>query len=311
MNLGAFGRAIAVALTAVALVAMVAGDADAQRRRRRRRAPVQETEQTEDATDADAGTPAVGNAAPGTTGTAPRQPGAGQGGAGQGGAGQGGAGQGGAGQGGAGQGGAGPGQAIPGTTPPGAAVQVAGEGAPPDGASLEATPPVDDAGPAGPDVTPIRTDYVALMDDLVQARMRVSALGAELFRTRITIDLQDRTGEHTSLARVVVHLDGAPVFQSDGAVEGAAEGREIFAGALAPGPHVLTLEAEQRAREDEAYRYTLRESYRFQVARERLSEVTLVLDDDSDMARSFPSGGEGRYEVRTRMRVATRALPSP
>ena len=46
------------------------------------------------------------------------------------------------------------------------------------------------------------------------------------------------------------------------------------------------------------------------MARERLSEVTLILEDDSDMASSFPSGGEGRYEVRTRMRVATRALPS-
>jgi hypothetical protein len=36
--------------------------------------------------------------------------------------------------------------------------------------------------------------------------------------------------------------------------------------------------------------------------------VTIVLEDDSDIARSFGSGGEGRYEVRTRVRVATRAL---
>jgi hypothetical protein len=170
--------------------------------------------------------------------------------------------------------------------------------------------PQFDPGPAPPDVSPIRADYVTLMDDLVQARMRVSALGAELFRTRIAIDLQDRTGGHTSLARLVVHLDGAPVFQSDGPVEGGDDGREVFAGSLAPGPHVLTLEVEQRAREDDDYRYTLRESFRFQVVRERLSEVTLILEDGSDMARSFPSGGEGRYEVRTRMRVATRQLPS-
>ncbi|MFK7991817.1 MAG: hypothetical protein AB8I08_37715 [Sandaracinaceae bacterium] len=167
-----------------------------------------------------------------------------------------------------------------------------------------------DPGPAPPDVTPIRTDYVTLMDDLVQARMRVSALGNELFRTRLTVDLQDRTGDRQSLARIVVHVDGAPVFRSDGPVEGAQNGTEIFTGSLAPGPHVLTLELEQRARSDDAYRYTLQESFRFQVVRERLSEVTLILEDDSDMASSFPSGGEGRYEVRTRMRVATRALPS-
>lgn len=187
--------------------------------------------------------------------------------------------------------------------------------APPAEGALPAEPsstPTEehDPGPAPPDVTPIRTDYVALMDDLVQARMRVSALGAELFRTRIRVDLQDRTGDHVNLARFVVHLDGAPVFQSDGPVENAQNGREIFTGSLAPGPHVLTLEVEQRSREDEAYRYTLRESFRFQVVRERLSEVTLILEDGSDMARSFPTGGEGRYEVHTRMRVATRALPA-
>ena len=166
-----------------------------------------------------------------------------------------------------------------------------------------------DPGPAPPDLSPIRDDYVALMDDLVQARSRVHALGSELFRTRITIDLQDRTGDGTNLARLVVRLDGAPVFQTDGAVEGGDDGREVFSGALAPGPHVLRLEIEQRASADDAYRYTLQEDFRFQVARERLSEVTVVLEDDSDMASSFPSGGEGRYEVRTRMRVATRALP--
>ncbi|MEC7525344.1 MAG: hypothetical protein VYE22_36005 [Myxococcota bacterium] len=186
-------------------------------------------------------------------------------------------------------------------------------------AETEPPPPVEpseqpaeafDPGPAPPDVSPIRADYVSLMDDLVQARMRVHALGAELFRTRITVDLQDRTGDNVTLSRLTVHLDGAPIFRSDGPLERGAQGQNLFAGALAPGPHVLTLELEQRSREDDAYRYEVRESYRFMVARERLSEVTLILEDGSDMARSFPSGGEGRYDVRTRMRVATRALPA-
>lgn len=199
-----------------------------------------------------------------------------------------------------------------GTTPapPGAAVQTEGSEPPPAPAEPSSTPASEfDPGPPPPDVSPIRADYVALMDDLVQARMRVHALGNELFRTRIRIELQDRTGGLVTLARIVVHLDGAPVFQSDGPVERADQGRELFVGALAPGPHVLTIEVEQRARDGEEFRYSLRESFRFQVVRERLSEVTLVLEDASDMARSFPAAGEGRYEVRTRMRVASRALP--
>lgn len=213
------------------------------------------------------------------------------------------------------------GEATPDPNPfgdPSASAQMDAEGAPvPPGSNTTPAPeepsttPTEalDPGPAPPDVSPIRADYVTLMDDLVQARMRVHALGNELFRTRIKVDLQDRTGGNVTVARMVLHLDGAPIFQSDGPVERGAEGRELFTGALAPGPHVLTLEVEQRAREDDQYRYTLRESFRFQVVRERLSEVTLILEDGSDIARSFPAGGEGRYEVRTRVRVATRALP--
>lgn len=196
------------------------------------------------------------------------------------------------------------------TASPGEAPAGVGDAADPSIEPSSEPTPEFDPGPPPPDVTPIRTDYVALMDDLVQARMRVSALGAELFRTRITIDLQDRTGDNVTLARIVVHLDGAPVFQNDGPVEGGDDGREIFTGALAPGPHVLRIEVDQRARADDNYRYELQQSFRFQVHRERLTEVTLILEDDSDIARNFPSGGEGRYEVRTRVRVATRALPS-
>lgn len=268
-------RSIISILTVLGLLISLVPDADAQRRRRRRRRrrppPVEEPAEppAEQATDADAGAPAAeGDADAGS-----------------------------------------------GETPP--AAQLEGEGEPPpDGET--APPPTEepseqptaefDPGPAPPDVSPIRADYVALMDDLVQARMRVHALGSELFRTRITVDLQDRTGDSVNLARVQVLLDGAPVYQRDGPVEGGDDGVRLFEGALAPGPHVLRLELEQRQGDDDAYRYSLAESFRFQVVRERSNEVTLILEDDSDMASSFPSGGEGRYEVHTRMRVAARAL---
>lgn len=263
-------RTLLVTLIAALIVAVFADDADAQRRRRRRRPPA-ETEQVEAPPPEES--PDAGVMPPPNPLDDPETA----------------------------------------TTPPGSALQTDGTVPPAEAVPAEpsSTPTEElDPGPAPPDVSPIRADYVALMDDLVQARMRVHALGNELFRTRIKIDLQDRTGGLVALARFVVHLDGAPVFQSDGPVEHADQGREIFTGALAPGPHVLTIEVEQRARDGEEYRYSLRESFRFQVVRERLSEVTLVLEDASDMARSFPAAGEGRYEVRTRMRVATRALPA-
>ena len=42
----------------------------------------------------------------------------------------------------------------------------------------------------------------------------------------------------------------------------------------------------------------------------KVTEITLVLDDDSDIAEDFEDDGEGEYDVSTRVRVATRDLES-
>lgn len=146
------------------------------------------------------------------------------------------------------------------------------------------------------------------MDDMVAARELVATLGQELFRTRVAIDVQDRAGDDQSLASFALELDGTPVFHVEGEIEGGGEGRQVYEGALAPGPHVLTVAMEQRAASDSEYRYVQRDTYRFIVVRDRRTEVGIVLEDDSDIAQHFQNDGEGRYDVHTRVRVATRAL---
>jgi hypothetical protein len=73
---------------------------------------------------------------------------------------------------------------------------------------------------------------------------------------------------------------------------------------------VLTIETEQRARADAEVRYSQRESFRVQVHRERLTDVEIVLEDDSSMVDAFHDGAEGRYELRTRVHVVSRELPA-
>ena len=193
-------------------------------------------------------------------------------------------------------------------TPPAASTTPPPPSTPP--AASTTPPPPADPGPAPPDVAPVRADLGVLMDDMVQTRQRMAVLGQELFRTRIRIAVQDRAGDDQSLARFVVELDGAPVFRSDGEIEGGDRGRTVHEGALAPGPHVLTIETEQRARDDAEVRYSQRETFRVQVHRERLTDIEIVLEDDSSMVQAFQQGGEGRYEIRTRVQVATRELPA-
>jgi hypothetical protein len=166
----------------------------------------------------------------------------------------------------------------------------------------------EEAAAEGPDLSAIRDEYTSIMDDLVQARSRVAVLGRQLFQTRVRVIVQNRAGDDQTLARVALQLDGAPIHRGDGTSIGGDDGRRVFDGFAAPGPHVITVEVEQRARANDAYRYTLRDAYRFEVPRGKLTEITVVLDDDSEIAEDFPDDQEGEYDVRTRVRVATRDL---
>ncbi len=268
-------RALVAVFLALFFVVLAASDASAQRRRRRRRRPPQETQQTEQETP-DAGQSSAEGAAEGQVagdgdgeGEAELPPAEFEG-----------------------------GDAADETEGAAASANESGEG----GAGA-----VYEEEEEGPDLGPIREEFTAIMDELVQVRSRVAVLGRQLFRTRMRVVVQNRAGDDQTLAKLVLKLDGAPIFQGEGR-EVPEDGAQVFDGFAAPGPHVMTVEVEQRARADDDYRYELRDTYRFQVIRDRLIEVEIVLDDDSDIAEDFADDEEGEFDVRTRMRVATRAL---
>lgn len=183
--------------------------------------------------------------------------------------------------------------------PPAAAVT------PAPAAKAEAAP-ADSAQPDA-EVASLQQELAQVMDDLVQARARVALLGKSLFKTRVRVRLDNRAAPDQIAGRIALFLDGAPIWSGDGG--GLRDPKQVlFDGVAAPGPHVLGLEIEQRAREDDAYRYTLRDSYHFNVLRERRTDLTLVLDDDSDIAEDFKDDDEGQYDVRTKLEVRAAAL---
>ena len=158
-----------------------------------------------------------------------------------------------------------------------------------------------------PDFGPIRAELAKVMDELVQARSRIAVVGRELFRTKVEVRINDRTGGSQSLTNLALRLDGAPVFRKrDGKI---AEDKKVFTGFATPGPHSITLDVTLRARDDGDYQQTRRETFRFKATKEKLTEITITLDDDSDIAEDFADDGEGEYDIRTRLRVATRNIP--
>jgi hypothetical protein len=209
-------------------------------------------------------------------------------------------------------------------TPPSAAPSEAGDLSAPPTAAPEPTPeppptaakpahatspePAPDAPLADEKLAALRADVTALVDDMVQARSRAALLGKTLFKTQVRVRVQNLAAPDPVLVKIVLKLDGAPIFRSDGTSFKSEDPRQVFQGYLAPGAHVLSAEIEQRSRDDAAYGYALHESYRFQALREKRSELTLVLDDDSNLASDFPDDAKGEYDVRVKLRVRTRDL---
>jgi hypothetical protein len=154
----------------------------------------------------------------------------------------------------------------------------------------------------------LQTELSALMDELVQARTRAALLGKTLFKTVTRVYVQNLAGDDAVLSKIVLKLDGAPIFRGDSTAIRGDEARQVFEGFIAPGPHVLTAEIEQNSRTDAAYGYSLRESYKFQALRDKRNELELVIRDSSDVASEFPDEQDGEYDVRMRLRVRTKDL---
>ncbi|MGD8860378.1 MAG: hypothetical protein PVI30_10220 [Myxococcales bacterium] len=190
-----------------------------------------------------------------------------------------------------------------------------GQGEPSEAAASDGTqaqaPPEADAQTPDPrqaEVEALEKELAAVMDALVQARARVSMLGKALFETRVRVMVRDLAIPDQTATRLVIALDGAPVYRGDGTSLPADPAHPVYEGFVAPGEHALTLELEHRGRDDERFRYTLRDTYHFEALREHRTDLLLVIDDDSDMAEDFEDDREGEYEVDSRLEV--RAVPS-
>jgi hypothetical protein len=118
-----------------------------------------------------------------------------------------------------------------------------------------------DSAPAAPAVDPIeplRADLAGVMDDLVKARARVAMLGKALFKTKLHITLQNLALDAQRLGHLELVLDGAPIYRGDGSAITSDEATVLFDGFATPGDHTLALVAEQRAKQDEHFGYTIR-----------------------------------------------------
>ncbi len=188
-----------------------------------------------------------------------------------------------------------------------ASAQPAGTAAPASAAPATAAPAPEEPPPI-PEPTPredlsgIEDEYHRIVDEIFQARTRVSALGAQLYSTKVRVRVQDRTTRTQALQRIRLLLDGDAIFSGDASFR-AEDGRQVYDGFAAPGAHVVGVEVEYRSRENDRYVYRLHDAYTFEVIKGRLTEIRVLLEEDSNIAEDFPDDREGEYDVRSRIRI--------
>jgi hypothetical protein len=151
-------------------------------------------------------------------------------------------------------------------------------------------------------------DYDRLLADIAALRARVAAVSANLYHSRIRVAVKDDAGQGR-LGRLTVSLDDGVVFTSPASFN-ASDMTTVYEQALAPGRHAVTLDVERRDARGDAFRASQRSRFTVEVPRDHRLDVEVRIDDDSSMAKTFPSDRSGKYDLRFRVKaVAKPARP--
>ena len=148
-------------------------------------------------------------------------------------------------------------------------------------------------------------DYDRLLADIAALRTRVAAVGESLFQSRMAIAVRVE-GDHGRLAKLAVSVDDGVVYTNPQGFR-AEEATPVFARALAPGRHAVTIEVEREDRENVAFKTTQRSRFVVEVARDEQLDVSLRVEDDSSMA-DLPGKKRGEYDLRVRMKATSSAI---
>jgi hypothetical protein len=144
-------------------------------------------------------------------------------------------------------------------------------------------------------------DLDKILGDIATLRARVAAIGDTLFKSRIVLRVETR-GDHAKIGKLTVSLDEGIVYTAPPNFF-ADDETTIYDHAVAPGRHVLTVEADRRDDRGDTFRTGQRSRVTLEVPENQRLEASIRIDDDSDMGSDFPSSQKGSYDLRVRVRA--------
>jgi hypothetical protein len=149
-------------------------------------------------------------------------------------------------------------------------------------------------------------DYDKLIADIASLRARVAAVGDTLFHSRIAIQVRT-DGDHGRVGRFVVSLDDGAVYTAPPGFK-ADDWQPVYAHALAPGRHAITVDVERKDDRNDGFRNSQRTRFTVEIPRDQQLDVRIKVGDDSDMGKDFPSDKSGSYDLRVRVSAEAHAV---
>src|SRR5262249_7397149 len=114
-------------------------------------------------------------------------------------------------------------------------------------------------------------------------------------------------GDHAKLARLTVSLDDGVVYTSPQGFR-ADDMTAVYDHGVAPGRHAVTIDVERRDDREETFRNTQRSRFVVEVPKDERLVVEIRVGDDSNMGADFPGDRSGKYDLRVRVKAASRPL---
>ncbi len=184
------------------------------------------------------------------------------------------------------------------------------------GDDLGAAPPTPGSEHAGPKKSPLTPEpnefpqgapkpppvaYDKLLSDIAALRSRVAAVTTTLFSSKLRV-LVGVQGDDARVASFKLTLDDGSVYSAPENF-GGGEPLVVYDHAVAPGHHMIGIEIERYDARNRDFRTYQSSKFTVVVPEGKRVESSFRIEDDSDMGDDFPSGHDGEYDLRVRLRA--------
>ena len=177
-----------------------------------------------------------------------------------------------------------------------------------DGGGIRPSPlnPAPNEMPGFATVDAGNVDYDKLLGDIAALRARVSAVGENLFHSRVALFVET-DGSHAQIGKLNVSIDDGVAYSSPANFH-SDDMTPIYEHSVAPGRHAITVDVTRKDDRADAFRNSQKTRFTVDVQRDELLTVEIEIDDYSGMGGDFPSDKKGKYDFRVKVKAVSKAM---